>query len=696
MKKSKTTSNRLVFGLDIGTRSIVGSVGYLEQDRFKVLAHCVKEHDTRSMLDGQIHDIQKVGATILYVKTQLEQQLDKKLTEVCIAAAGRVLKTVTVHVEIERPDDEVILGADIYSLEMAGIEKAYEEIQKEELDMNFFCVGYTVVKYFLNDYVIGNLEGHKGKKISADVLVTFLPDEVVDGLYAAVSIAGLQVVNLTLEPIAAMNVAIPEQFRLLNIALVDVGAGTSDICITKDGSIVAYGMIPHAGDEITEPLVQEYLVDFNTAEKIKQDSVLSEPVHFSDIMGLPQEVLAEDVRKVYQPTVENITREVAAKIKELNGGKSVNAVFVVGGGGKAYGFTELLAKELELSNTRVALRGKEVMGNIDFMQEDVQKDPLLVTPIGICMNYYEQKNSFIFVSLNGERIKLYDNNKLTVAEAAMQTGFPNEALFPRRGQELNFSVNGVHRMIRGEFGEPAQITINGKPANINSGINKNDVIIILESTRGEPAVYRIEQLAEYKSEIAFQINQKHIICPKFVKVGEKLVPGDYLIQQNDDILILDYYTLEQLLQFLDINPEDKAFYVNNVPVSLDEKVYENFKVSWTAIEESYDEDENEDENEIEENSAEENNTEEQNIEEEQIKEESPKEEKEPISITVTVNQTPVVLNGKPSYIFVDILDVYPFDTSVAKGDALILTVNGQPCDFTWELQNQDILELYWK
>ena len=66
-----------------------------------------------------------------------------------------------------------------------------------------------------------------------------------------------------------MNVAIPEQYRLLNIALVDVGAGTSDICLTKDGSIVAYGMIPSAGDELTEIIAKEYLVDFASAEKIK-------------------------------------------------------------------------------------------------------------------------------------------------------------------------------------------------------------------------------------------------------------------------------------------------------------------------------------------------------------------------------------------------------------------------------------------
>ena len=113
-------------------------------------------------------------------------------------------------------------------------------------------MGYSTVKFFLNDEVFISLEGHKANKIGEDIIVTFLPEDVVDGLYAAVGQAGLSVANMTLEPIAAINVAIPENYRMLNIALVDVGAGTSDISITRDGSIIAYGMIPHAGDELTE------------------------------------------------------------------------------------------------------------------------------------------------------------------------------------------------------------------------------------------------------------------------------------------------------------------------------------------------------------------------------------------------------------------------------------------------------------
>ena len=249
MEGVKEKQGQLVFGLDIGTRSIVGTVGYLNGGKFHVLAQRSKEHETRAMLDGQIHDIGKVGETISQVKEQLEADLGRELTEVCIAAAGRVLRTVTTYVEHSFESDREITQEDVYSLCTMGVEKAYEEFQNSntDTDMKFYCVGYTAMRYYMNGYQMGNLEGHKAKNIAVDLIATFLPDDVVDGLYKAVELAGLHVANLTLEPIAAIQVAIPEKFRMLNMALVDVGAGTSDISITKEGTITAYGMIPVAG-----------------------------------------------------------------------------------------------------------------------------------------------------------------------------------------------------------------------------------------------------------------------------------------------------------------------------------------------------------------------------------------------------------------------------------------------------------------
>ena len=96
-------------------------------------------------------------------------------------------------------------------------------------------------------------------------------------------------------------------------------------------------------------------------------------------------------------------------------------------------YTKVLAKNLGIAPERVAIRGKEVLTTVDFNVEGFEKDSLYVTPVGICTNYYTQKNKFIFVNVNNERIKLYDNNKLTVFDAIMQIGYPNEKLFPRRG-----------------------------------------------------------------------------------------------------------------------------------------------------------------------------------------------------------------------------------------------------------------------
>ena len=717
MEQTMTYQGQLVFGLDIGTRSLVGTVGYKEEDEFHVVAQCVKEHDTRAMLDGQIHDIQKVGSSIVEVKEALEKQTGRRLQDVCIAAAGRVLRTITTEVLLEFDEDTVITDELVYNLESLGVEKAHEELLKvDDIVYKFYCVGYTVVRYMLNDYQISNLKNHKARKIQAEMIVTFLPEDVVDGLYKAVELAGLNVAALTLEPIAAMNVAIPEMYRMLNIALVDVGAGTSDICITKDGSIVAYGMIPYAGDELTECIARQYLLDFKTADQLKIDASAGEnPVTYKDIMGLTHETTSEEVMKVCENVVDEITSNVAEKIKELNGGKSVSAVFVVGGGGKIPGFTDMLADRLGILKERVALRGEEVMNHIHFLQQGIKKDPLLVTPIGICMNFYDQTNNFIYVNFNGERIKLYDNSKLTIVDAAMQAGFPNEKLFPRRGQELEFTVNDRQKIIRGEFGEPAVVCLNAEPANINTPIKANDLIRIEESTAGKAAEYKIEQLAEFNSTIEFTVNGTKIQCPKLPTVNGSLMTGSYSIENGDVVQMCKYYTVQQILDFMDVVLEEgKTILVNHVPGDKNTKVYDNFSIDWILKDGAWTvESEHEQEAVLEEVFSEEM---ESDVSESALEDTTEAEEAvtateqvmtseaapikpasiEPMSITVTVNQKPIRLEGKAKYLFVDAYDKFGFQVSEMLGTELVLQVNGGMAEFVTPIYDGDIIEIFWR
>ena len=730
---------QMVFGLDIGTRSIVGTVGYRDGERFIVKAECAKEHETRAMLDGQIHDIRKVGSTIKEVKETLEKELGFPLKDVCIAAAGRVLRTVTIHVETAFEEDRTVERDDMYVLSAKGVEQAYEEFSKDNhTGLKFFCVGYSVIRYYMNGYQILNPEEHKAGNIGADMIVTFLPEDVVDGLYKAVELAGLTAVNLTLEPIAAIQVAIPEKFRMLNIALVDVGAGTSDISITKDGAITAYGMIPIAGDSLTETIARHCLVDFNAAEDIKRQLEDKEEISVTDIMGLPQTISSKELLEVMEPQIEAMTKPVAECIMELNGDKPVSAVFVVGGGGKIPGYTKKLSEELGIVKERVAVRGGDVMGFVDF-PEYVQKDSLLVTPVGICLSYYEQHNNIIYVTFNEENIKIYDNGKLSVVDAAMQADFPNEGLFPRRGAELDFTVDGKKRIRRGQPGESAIIMVNGAPADIHTPIKANDVIVIMPSTAGEAAKLKIGALPEYRQSLTIKVNDKEVTLPKFAMVNGEMQSEFYDIKNGDKIEMQAYYTVEQVKELLDLSLDGKRVLLNNAPASLSDKVYENFSLqiadageyenfspqiadagdvpeTWEALPDETAEStggSETGEDAISESPMTEqagNRSTELTMGDATVEtpadgatdEAAEQPEEEPVpkpvihDVHVVVNGSPITLRGKASYVYVDVFDYIDFDLKHPKGSGIETLLNGQSAEYLKEIFDGDVIDIRWK
>ncbi|MBQ9304177.1 cell division protein FtsA [Butyrivibrio sp.] len=721
MASLEQKDQKVVFGLDIGTRSVVGTVGYMNEGKFNVIAQAVEKHQTRAMLDGQIHDIGKVGMTIKMVKESLEQQTDIHLTDVCIAAAGRVLKTVRTTYDYEYQDAHDITDEDIYNLDSAAVEKAYAEfLSKNTSGIKFYLVGYSVMHYYLDGYQIANLEGHNAGKVSVELIATFLPDDCVDGLYKACERAGLNVANLTLEPIAAMMVAIPERFRMLNLALIDVGAGTSDICVTDDGSITAYGMLPLAGDDITEIIAQHCLVDFNSADEIKIASSHSDKVEYVDIMGLTKTITTKEITKVIKPKVDEMAKKAVEEIKKLNGDRPVSAVFVVGGGGCVPGYVKAIAKEMDIPEERVALRGEEVMKEIVFLNNNgIEKDSLLVTPLGICISYYEEANNFIFVSFNGTQTKIYDNGKLQIVDAAMQAAFPNEDLFPKRGEELKFTVNGKERTSRGEPGEAAVITLNGKPADIHTKIHANDIIDVTPSTAGAPGKAVIEGIPEFKTKFNVNVDGKNVEASRYATVNGQLQTPLYSIQPGDEVKVLDYNTAAQIAELLDIElTEDTVIMVNNERGDKDTPVYENFKVEFKSQDDmimDYYKDyptaeevairrENEEAIENEEEAAkivEDSNG--------QLSFEAPidtevyeKEEAEPVKnilahdLHVVVNNDPVTLHGKADYVFVDVFDAIDFDLSKPQGRSVVTILNGGTPDYLQSIKEGDKIEVYWK
>ena len=121
----------LCFGLDIGTRTVVGVVGYRDGDQFILVDYECRAHEERAMMDGQIHDIQKVARVVYEVKLALEKRLDIVLEEVAIAAAGRSLSTQMVEIVQEFDEVHEVTLADIHHLELEGVEKA--KLKQQEM-----------------------------------------------------------------------------------------------------------------------------------------------------------------------------------------------------------------------------------------------------------------------------------------------------------------------------------------------------------------------------------------------------------------------------------------------------------------------------------------------------------------------------------------------------------------------------------
>ena len=340
MVKRKGQDKDIIFALDIGTRSIIGIVGKVEDERFQVLAIEREEHGKRAMLDGQIEDISQVAKVARHVTDRLEERLDCALERVCVAAAGRALRTEKGSYELEFPEVTHVTNDSIGRLESGAVAAAEAALGlNQDGRRRFYLVGYTVSSYHLDHYPMTTLRGHNGQLLEAEVVATFLPGEVVESLYSVMEAAGLEVASLTLEPIAALNAAIPADLRLLNLVLADIGAGTSDIAVCRDGAVVGYTMATIAGDEITEELMRRYLVPFATAERMKMQ-LREQSVLYRDVLGLEHTVAGEQLQEVVRQPAQNLAQEIAQRVLSLNGAPP-SALFLAGGGSKLDGLRAL-------------------------------------------------------------------------------------------------------------------------------------------------------------------------------------------------------------------------------------------------------------------------------------------------------------------------------------------------------------------
>ncbi len=568
-RKLRPQEENELFALDIGTRTVVGIIGHMDDNIFCVDYAESLPHKRRAMIDGQIEDIPVVSSVVKQVREKLETQSGIKLSRVAIAAAGRALKTHRTEMSFDIKDKDSISEDDVKSFELETTLKAQDELDTEIADakMSFYCVGHTVVQYLLDDYKIGSLVGHKGKKVSIELIAAFLPSPVVESLYAVTDMNGLEVSSLTLEPIAAMNIVIPPEIRLINVALVDIGAGTSDIAIARNGSIVAYAMSTTAGDEITEEIIRKYLVDFSTAEEMKLSSYM-EKIDYTDILGYKHTIEREEFFSSLFAVVDSLADDIVKNIISANG-QAPAAVFLVGGGSLIPDLSKYIAEKLEIPENRVAVGKNEVMKNVSFGNSKIS-GPEYVTPIGIGVTAtYNSGYDFSVVTLNDKKIRVFDTRAVRVIDLLTSAGYRSTQIIGRSGRNLNFTVNGEKQILKGGRATIAEITLNGEPVSLETIVNQGDKLIFKPAENGENAEVKISDVAGDVSPHKVFVDGTEYLFGVIAHVNDKHVSGDYSIQNLDDVTVSEVETLGDLMQTLPFDTSTLNFYKSGRLLTVD-------------------------------------------------------------------------------------------------------------------------------
>ncbi len=571
----RNTGADKIFALDIGTRSVIGIVAEKKGDDICILDTARCEHKTRSMLDGQIHDVPKVAEVIDTVKTQLEKG-GAKLKNVSVAAAGRALYTMTAEAEMKV--NSVITEAEQQQLDFLAVHNAQGKLAASHLLKDtslYYCVGYSTVYYTLDGEKIKNLIGQRGKKATAQVIATFLPRQVVDSMRSALELTNLSIHGLTLEPIAAISVLIPSTMRHLNLVLVDIGAGTSDIAITRDGTIIAYGMVPMAGDEITEALSKKYLLDFNVAEKLKRqlNEAGTEPLTFSDILGMPYNLTREELVHGIEENIRILAAAIASEILKLND-EAPQAVMLVGGGALTPHLAQEVAQKLHIAENRVAVRVPGEIEHVVNIPENL-RTPDAVTPLGILRTSSDHKLQFITVYVNDHDYSFFNFKEFSVTDALLNAGINPRKYNGKPGMGITVNINGETKLFSGTLGTLAKLYLDGKEAKLTDRIKDGSHITIERGEDGMAPSVCLCDIVVQKPSFQVLINGEETEVSCGVLVNGNSVAKDYVVQDQDKITYREQNDLAEVLHSAGYSTEEKIYHYN---INGQDKIYRDVPI----------------------------------------------------------------------------------------------------------------------
>ena len=322
----------LIVALDVGTSKIVVIVSELQSDGIlKIIG--LGQHISKGLKKGVVINIESTMQAIQRSIEEAELMADCKIKDVYTGIAGSHIQSLNSHGMVTVKDSEV---------SQTDVDRVIETAQAISLPPDQQVLHILTQEYIVdNQHDIREPLGMSGMRLEVKVHIVSGAITAAQNIIKCIKRCGLEVVELILQPLASSEAVLTKDEKELGVCLVDIGGGTTDIAIIKNGSIQHTAVIPIAGDQITNDIAVAFRTPTQSAEDIKiaHGSAVSYMASANEIIAIPlvdgrepKKITTEVLSQVIEPRITELYELVRNELHRSRMGNAIASGIVITGG----------------------------------------------------------------------------------------------------------------------------------------------------------------------------------------------------------------------------------------------------------------------------------------------------------------------------------------------------------------------------
>ena len=379
-------NDKIVVGLDIGTTKICVLVGRKNEfGKLEILG--MGKAVSEGVVRGIVSNIDKTVDAIHRAIRQAEEQSGINIGLVNVGIAGQHIKSLQHNGSITRNSDETEITVD--------------DVNRLTNDMYRLVTppGSEIIHVMPQDYKVDYEEGimdpvgMSGVRLEGNFHIITAQSTAINNINKCVTKAGLEIDNLILEPLSSSMSVLSDEEKEAGVALIDIGGGTTDLAIFKDGIIRHAAVLPFGGNIVTSDIKQGCAVMQNQAEqlKVKFGKAIAEEANEHDIVSIPglrdrapKEISLKNLAYIIEARMEEVLELVFAEIQRSGHTDKLAAGIVLTGGGSQLQNLVQLTEYVTGMDTRIGYPNE----HLGKSRIEAVKSPMYATSVGLVLAGY--------------------------------------------------------------------------------------------------------------------------------------------------------------------------------------------------------------------------------------------------------------------------------------------------------------------